>query len=223
MRRKINLPLNLLRGRFVKVLTGDHTLRIISMRRYLAFLLAAVLILPAFSLAQPAQQTGNRRHPMQMRERMLGNLGLSDEQRGQIRKLALDHQKAQTEMTAKIQVARLDLRELFLADKPDRDAIAKQMGVVSDFQQKAKLSQLDHMFAVYKILTPEQQKKWREHMAHFGEGAGPMMRHGRTGKGMGMGMGIGMMEPQDQPMGLMGDEPIPEDPPVPDEAGPGMQ
>ena len=155
------------------------------MKRTVTLLLASLVLLPAMSLAQPGHREGGRRAPMHMQQRMFERLGLTDDQRDQIRKLSLDHAKAQTDIAAKIRVARIDLRELFLTDKLDRNAIEKQMNSVSDLQQRAKINRLDHMFAVYKILTPEQQKKWREHMANMGTWDGSMMRH-RPGPGMGM-------------------------------------
>ena len=78
-------------------------------------------------------------------------------------KLHLDLEKKTTQTNSKIQLARLDLKELFMADKPDKGAVEKQIKVISDLQHQQKLNHIDHLFAVRDILTPEQQKMWKEH------------------------------------------------------------
>ena len=176
------------------------------MRRILMFTLAAVLVLPLLSLAQPGPEGAGRRSPMRMQQRIFEHMKLTDDQRDQIRKLSLEHAKAVTEIDAKIRVARLDLRELFVAEKLDRGAIEKQIEMISGLQQRTKMIQLDHMFAVYKILTPEQQNLWRKHMGRMGERAGPM--HHRGGRWMGMLDEHG--PPEDQGVGeLQPEEPAP--------------
>jgi hypothetical protein len=58
------------------------------------------------------------------------------------------------------------------------------MKEVSELQYQEKLNGLDHLFAVKAILTPEQQKMWKEHMKQMG----PEMRERMMGRMMGKGM-----------------------------------
>jgi Spy/CpxP family protein refolding chaperone len=64
------------------------------------------------------------------------------------------------------------VKELFAAASPDKGAIEKKMKEVSELQFQEKVNGLDHLFAVRAMLTPEQQKLWKELMKN----AGPEMR-----------------------------------------------
>ncbi len=165
------------------------------MKQFLFSAIAAALLLPALVWAQPNQQEAGWRGHARMQERMFDKLKLTDEQRDQIRTLGVANEKAQTELFAKIRNARIDMRELFHAATLDRSAIEKQMNVVSDLEHKAQMNRLDHLFAVYKVLTPEQQKLWREHMGRMWGMDG--MRRGMPHRG---GPGIGMLD-DDAPAG----------------------
>ena len=162
------------------------------MKRGIVIVAALGLLLPLSAPAQPGP--GQRMHRPQMRtqQRLMERLGLSDQQKEQVRKLSFEHQKAQTELMSKIRIARLDMREMLLADKPDRSALEKKLSAISDLQNQAKVNQLHHLFAVFDLLTPEQQKKFKSHMSGMG------MEHGGMGPGAGdhwMGM---LSDPPDQ-------------------------
>jgi Spy/CpxP family protein refolding chaperone len=106
--------------------------------------------------------------------------------------------KKQTELRSKIQLARLDMKEIYLSDKIDRSALEKLMKQVSDLQYQQKLNFVDFWFSVNSMLTPEQQKVWKEHV---GQMAGQMqrMRGAMRGRMMNRGpMQRGMMMPHPQ-------------------------
>jgi Spy/CpxP family protein refolding chaperone len=103
---------------------------------------------------------------------IMAKLNLTEDQQAQIDKLRLELQKKQVTLRSKIDVARLEIKELFGAVSPDKAAIEKKMKEVSELQLQEKLNGLDHLFAVKAILTPEQQKLWKEHMKQ----GGPEMR-----------------------------------------------
>ncbi len=159
-----------------------------------ALLAAVTLALTSTAVAQPAAAPEKADRPMQRHQRMMSMLNLTEQQRDQVEKLRIDQQKAATDTHAKIRIARLELRELFLADKLDRGAIEKKVDAISDLQRKAKSQMVDHLFAVYGVLTPEQQKIWKDHMGAMGMGEGPRWRMHQRGHGMGRGMGPGMGE-----------------------------
>jgi Spy/CpxP family protein refolding chaperone len=114
------------------------------------------------------RHAGNEREPMHGRQDVMAKLNLSEDQQNQMQKLRIDLQKKQATVQSKIRLARLDIEELFMAATPDKGAIEKKMKEVSDLQYQEKLNGLDHMFAVKAILTPEQQKLWKEHMRNGG-------------------------------------------------------
>ena len=153
------------------------------MHRATLVLIACVLFASTNILAQPREHGKPERPLMEKRQAMLDELKLTSEQKTQIAKLRLEFEKRQVEMQSKIRIARLDLKSLFIADKPERAAIEKQLKTISDLQYQAKLNHVDHLFAVKGILTPDQQKIWKEHMMMPGDGMGRPSHemHGRRG------------------------------------------
>ncbi len=171
-------------------------------RTMFVLLMAAALSAPV--VAQPAPPDDTRgpqdRHPgrpghMQCCQdeqmprhagrEMMEALNLTDAQKGQMEKLRTELEKKQVAVQGKIALLRVDLKELFQAENPDRGAIEKKMKEVSDLQHQLKVNGLDHLFAVKGILTADQQKIWKKHMLKMGED--------RFGVGMGMGLGGRMM------------------------------
>lgn len=158
---------------------------------FLALLATAVIAVPLFAQPGPPDERPDHRplrgacvcnedgERMPMRGRMMEALNLTDQQKVQMEKLRTELEKKQVAVQGKIAVLRVELKELFQAENPDRSAIEKKMKEVSDLQHQLKINGLDHLFAVKGILTPEQQKEWKKHMLAMGE------------QRMGMGMGMG--------------------------------
>jgi Spy/CpxP family protein refolding chaperone len=136
----------------------------------------ALMIAAAASLsfAQPGPPStggpGPNRGPdaRGMRQEMKAKLNLTEQQETQMQKLRFDLEKKQTTVQSKIKLLRIDMKELIAAENPDRNAIEKKMKEVSDLQLQEKMNGLDHLFAVKAILTPEQQKIWKQHMKQMG-------------------------------------------------------
>jgi Spy/CpxP family protein refolding chaperone len=63
---------------------------------------------------------------------------------------------------ADIQLARLDLRKLMEADKPDSKAIEAQIDRIAGLRAGLEKSRMATMLEFRASLTPEQQKKLRE-------------------------------------------------------------
>ena len=160
---------------------------------FLALLAAAVVAVPLFAQPGPPDDRPDHRpghgacvcredgDRMSMRGKMMEALNLTEQQKVQMEKLRTDLEKNQVGVQGKIAVLRVELKELFQAENPDRSAIEKKMKEVSDLQHQLKINGLDHLFAVKGILTPDQQKIWKKHMLAMGEQ--------RMGMGMGMGPG----------------------------------
>jgi Spy/CpxP family protein refolding chaperone len=154
-------------------------------------MLAAFVALGAtLAFAQPAPAPGAPPAPRPVQERGMrwtaraGNdLNLTDQQKTDMAKLRIEMQKKNTPLQSQIKLARLEIQQLALADNPDRAKIEKQMKEISDLELKVKLNALDHHFAVNKILTPEQQKIWKEKRGEM------FMMRGMRGNGMMGGQG----------------------------------
>ncbi len=144
------------------------------MKRLVAILFMAAMATMAFAQPEtgmgmgkgPGHGDGER--PMRGRKELMAKLNLTDDQQAQMQKMRIDLQKKQTAMQAKIRIARLEMQELFGAANIDKAAIEKKMKEVSELQYQEKLNGLDHLFSVKAILTPEQQKIWKDHIKQVG-------------------------------------------------------
>lgn len=136
------------------------------MKKYFAGVMVALLLVGSVVYSQPRRAGGW--------QSCLSELKLTTEQQTQISKLQSQFQKEAVDDRAKIAKARIELRDLFNADKTDRAAIEKKLREISDLTLAMKLKRLDHWEAINKVLTPEQQKEWKklrsERMLGFGKG-----------------------------------------------------
>ena len=115
------------------------------------------------------------------REAMMDKLQLTDEQQIKIEKLRIGFQKKEAELQSKARIARLDLKEIFIAETPDRAAIEKGLKTISDLQYQRKLAHVDHLFAVREMLAPDQRKVWKKQMMELGR-MGERERHPMGGR-----------------------------------------
>ncbi len=129
------------------------------MKRTGILLIIAIVILGGLGFAPNRDGRSDRK---QFRQKMMADLKLTDAQKDQISKLRFEHQKSVIDSRARTQKAKLDLRELMQADKPDRASIDKSLKVVSEAQLHQKSLWVDHWFAVRSVLTPEQQELWKD-------------------------------------------------------------
>ena len=114
------------------------------------------------------QMQGPRRDIVRQRERMADKLNLTEDQKKELARLRIEMQRKNTPVESQIQLARLEIQQAMLADKPDRAKIEKSMKEISGLQLQIKLNGLDQMFAMKNVLTPEQQKIWKEERGNRG-------------------------------------------------------
>ncbi len=143
-----------------------------------------------FAHAQPGPRDRTGDGPGRGDGRMMQRLKLTDEQRDVIGKLRTEHQKQQIALRAKIATARVDLRQLMQADKPDKAAVIAKEDEITSLQGQMKNSMTQFWFDVNAKLTPDQQKTWKQMLRrgmmagnsgdrHAGFHRGGMMHHGR--------------------------------------------
>ena len=148
----------------------------------LVALLFAVSTVIAY--AQPQRGMGNRMRGSH--EQLKEALHLTDQQEAQIRKFHLDLERKQAQAHSKIQLARLDMKEIYLSDKIDRSALEKSIKQVSDLQQELKMNFVDFWFSVNGILSADQQKSWKKHVGMMMHEMGPQLRGRMHGGRRGM-------------------------------------
>ncbi len=86
-----------------------------------------------------------------------------------------------------------EMKGLWLADKPDREAIMRKQAEMDGTRQKLRAIWTDFHLQLHGILTPEQRAKWAEHFGGMGN----------KGRGMQGGMGCPCMDGCEPPNGSM--------------------
>jgi protein CpxP len=144
-------------------------------------------------------QAGMGMGMMQKRQSMKAELGLTDVQQADIRKVRENAQRDRLRKATDFKIASLDLKSLLRAEKVDEKAVAAKLADVQAAQGALLKVRVDTALAMKRILTPEQQKKMSEMRGQHGAAMGQRMgqRHNMRGA-MGRGQGRGRMG---QPMG----------------------
>lgn len=156
-------------------------------RVFFLTLLAATVV-----AAQPRWRERPEPHHGMKGEAIVKRLDLKEDQEKQFHKLHADLAKSQIAAHAKIQTLRIDLRELFGNDAPEKAAIESKISEISKIHNDIKLSHIAFWFDVNKTLTAEQKQIWKNHpmMNKRGMGHFPMR---------GMRRGMRMMGEDDEP------------------------
>ncbi len=122
----------------------------------------AAALCSVFVLTSAFSQNTQRPNLGPRHARIVENLKLSDSQKKDFETVNSDFAKKRVEQQAKVKVAGIELHSLLQSDNPDRSAIEKKINEISDLQAQNRMLRVDHWFAVNKILTPDQQKIWKE-------------------------------------------------------------
>lgn len=133
---------------------------------------------------------------------MMEELGLTDQQRQQMRALHSEHRKAAIRSRADLELKRLELNELLEADEPNQPALDNTIRELNDLRAASFKRRIDQRLAFRRLLTPEQRTKLRSVREHRGgsfrhhmrqrwmDGSGSG-RGQRRGPGSGRGQGSG--------------------------------
>lgn len=89
-------------------------------------------------------------------------VGLSDEQAAELRRLRTEERKQAIRRRADLAIARVELDEALEAPTVDEKLIATRVRAVSDLQAAELRARVDRRLALRKVLTPEQQDKLRQ-------------------------------------------------------------
>jgi Spy/CpxP family protein refolding chaperone len=134
------------------------------MRKLGIFVTIAFLMVSASLYSQP---TDCRDY-----NKIIKKLKLTEEQKKNVEKIKLDMKKQEIAQKAKIETARLELEQIFKAESPDKSDIEKKLNDIAELEVQMHMIKVDSWFTMNTILTPEQQKIWKEVLV-----AGPAMKH----------------------------------------------
>jgi Spy/CpxP family protein refolding chaperone len=133
------------------------------MTRFLLGSVAALGIAGGAFLAFPARaQNPDRPRPERPRadpSTMQQTAGLTDAQRDQLRQLQQADMKLAIRRRADLQIARMELDELFEAPTVDEKAVAAKARVVADLEAANFKAEVDRRIAVRRIVSAEQYQK----------------------------------------------------------------
>jgi Spy/CpxP family protein refolding chaperone len=114
----------------------------------------------SFGFANAQEQKGPK--PVGPIEQIIKQLKPTPEQLTQMEKMKSDLEKQQVQTRAKMQTAGIELRDLLSAAEPNKEAVMKKLDEVAKYRVEMVKNRIEQWFAVNKILTPEQQKVWKE-------------------------------------------------------------
>jgi len=152
--------------------------------------LTALLLVTAFVMPADARGGKGRGYGFCNGNDLSGvqGLNLTAEQKTKIADLRTAHLKDIKPLEDKMHSRRGDLRLLWLEKSPDEAKIRATEKEVRALRDQIDDKKTDYRWAVYKVLTPEQQELLKQNRTIgrcFGPGPG-------AGKGMGPGRGPGM-------------------------------
>lgn len=137
-------------------------------------IVTTAVLLMAFSAHLAAQPD-----EMNVYHKYIGKLNLTETQKKDVDKIKFDTEKQAIAQRAKLATARVDLRQLLKAENPDRSAIEKKLNEIADLGVQQHMIRVDAWFSINKLLTPDQQKTWRQVLANApAMHRGFMNRHG---------------------------------------------
>jgi Spy/CpxP family protein refolding chaperone len=117
----------------------------------------AVLCASLTVFSQPSKEGGMREH--RGRKGMIEELGLTDEQQIELKKLKLDQEKERLDFVTPMKTIREKVKEELLKPNPSTaklDGYAKEMGALHEKMCKMRYK---HLLEMKKILSPEQVEK----------------------------------------------------------------
>jgi Spy/CpxP family protein refolding chaperone len=121
--------------------------------------------------------------------RLAQQLGLNDDQRAQAQTLMRNHAKEIIRLRADIATMQIDTRQLLDTDPVDLPKVKQLVQTMAAKEADVRLSHITAMQEIRKLLTPEQQKKFRAMQdAMMGDGGmmgpgGMMGQEGMMGRG----------------------------------------
>jgi Spy/CpxP family protein refolding chaperone len=146
------------------------------MKKIVVVIVAALAMVSVQVYSQPEEGKGLKK--------IMKELKLTDVQKKDVEKIQLDMKKQMIDQESKIKTTRLELQQLFKADTPDKSAIESKLKEIAKLEVETKMIRVDSWFSVNSLLTPEQQKTWKNALEfgpamkqHMMKEGGPMMRH----------------------------------------------
>jgi Spy/CpxP family protein refolding chaperone len=148
---------------------------------------AAVATMAALGVAMAWAQEPRRERPRGGIAQLQADIGLTDQQVSQIRKVVGQERKAAIRRNADMRVARMELQELMSAPTLDEAAISAKVKALGELQAAAFKARTESRLSIRRLVSADQFQKMQGHrraMRARGERRGPgRMGPGRRGPG----------------------------------------
>ncbi len=135
----------------------------------LAVIIIAAFLTTSLVNAQPMQMSG--KHPvkgmMMHHMELMKKLNLTDQQKEKISDLKISFQKKMVDLRADLKKDKLDLQGLKAKGDLNRDDVIASVEKINKSRDAISLAVANHLLDVYQVLTPEQQKIWKEQAPLF--------------------------------------------------------
>ncbi|NQV29744.1 MAG: periplasmic heavy metal sensor [Candidatus Marinimicrobia bacterium] len=139
-----------------------------------------LLLILAFAIPVMSQSGLGKMDQSAFPQHMAEVLKLTPEQEAQMQTLRFSHQKAMIPLQADLKSEMLEVKQLKLADEPNRKKIFTQIDKVGVARIAIDKAKADHQLEIRKILSAEQYKVFRKNMHKGAEFDG--RRSGQSGK-----------------------------------------
>ncbi|MCL5031247.1 MAG: Spy/CpxP family protein refolding chaperone [Bacteroidetes bacterium] len=119
--------------------------------------------------AQPMPMKNKRPPQGMMMHRMdlMKKLNLTEQQKDKIADLRISFQKKMVDLRADLKKNKLDLQGLKVKGDLNRDGVIAAVEKINKSRDAISLAVANHLLDVYQVLTPEQQKTWKEEAPLF--------------------------------------------------------
>ncbi|OQY30142.1 MAG: hypothetical protein B6244_00830 [Candidatus Cloacimonetes bacterium 4572_55] len=95
-------------------------------------------------------------------ERFGDEIGITEQQEEELKSIRFAAEKEIIQLKADAEVAKMDLRQLMDEDRPNEDAIYRQVDVIAELNAKIHKKRVGNRLAIKRILTDEQEAKLKE-------------------------------------------------------------
>ncbi len=126
----------------------------------LILLLALVLVFALLAAGSSFSQMAERERPSKP------GLGLTPEQKEKVRTIVLGGKMEQIQREADLKIAHVQLRELMMQDKLDRQKIEKQIQQIGTLRTRMEMARVETMMKMRDVLTKEQVQALKERRMH---------------------------------------------------------
>jgi periplasmic protein CpxP/Spy len=124
---------------------------------------------------------GKHQHGHRLLARLAKKLGLSDQQKVQVKAIFQDNHAQAKPTLDSLRAEKQQLRALIMSGSADEAAIRAQSAKVSAFQADLAVQRAKGAKQVLAVLTPDQQVKFKALQAQWGQKCGKSGRHHAAG------------------------------------------